>query len=225
MPDYRKILSIRPIAGEAYIFQENNNAIRWKFDAKNVYDTINALLRGSKPVYRRHLSTLIDHSWLALGVLLHNYVMRRNADGLEYSSLKAVHHLLNTYAEKKTSKIFDHTVGLSAELFAYYAAFESKEADDLADLIVDGGQFTIGKLLIEALIAPREKSPSPHHRDCLYTKLYEAIGRKGDVAEWLKANIAQKHMPAALAATQWTEFLSIMNKRGRGMALEDSLGL
>lgn len=136
-----------------------------------------------------------------------------------------MHELLLTYSESKASKIFDQTAGLAAELFGYYAAFESKEADALADLIVAGGDAPNGKLLIEALLAPAQKTRIANHRACLYTKLYEAIGRKGDVAEWLTANVAQKHMPAAFSATGWSEFMPIMNNKSRGKSLEDSLGL
>ena len=213
------------MADRPFTFIDDNVNLFWRFEADAIHKAMICFLDRSKSIYRRQFTTLREHSSAAFGVLFHNYLMKIDPAGLEYPRLKTLHELILTYSENAASKLFDQTAGLAAELFGYYVAFDSKEADAMADLIVDGGQTENGNLMIQALIAPRQKALSVNHRTCLYAKLYEAIGRKGDVAEWLTANVTQKHMPAAFSATGWSEFMPIMNNKSRGKSLEDSLGL
>jgi hypothetical protein len=225
MADYKAFLTVRPIGDTPFTFVDEYVNLYWRFQADGIHKAIMDFLHRTKPIYRRQFASLQDRSSLAFGVLFHNYLVKMDPSGSEYPKLQTMHELLLTYSENVASKIFNQTAGLAAELFGYYAAFDSKEADDLADVIVGAGDTPNGKLLIQALIAPNQNAPSANHRACLYTKLYEAIGRKGDVAEWLTANVPQRHMRAAVSATGWAELLPIMNNKAKGNALEDSLGL
>lgn len=225
MADYKSFLAVRAIGDKAFTFVDENVNLDWRFQADGIHKAIMDFLHRTKPIYRRQFASLQDRSSLAIGVLFHNYLVKMDPSGSEYPKLQTMHELLLTYSENVTSKIFNQTAGLASELFGYYAAFDNKEADDLADLIVGGGDTPNGKMLIQALLAPTQTPPLASHRACLYTKLYQAIDRKGDVAEWLTANVSQRHMRAAVAATGWAELLPIMNNKAKGKALEDSLGL
>jgi hypothetical protein len=225
MRSFKDKLTFLSPDGSEFQFMDKGAAIWWRFDAENLHGAMFSFLHNSKSLYRAKFATLRESSSVTLGVFLHQYLQRSDPESKEYSKPQTMHELLMTFSEKKAAKIHRKTTTLAEELFAYYAVFGNKEADALADLIIQGCNTSNGKSLILSLLVPTELPAYRHPNACLYMKLYEAISRQGDVAEWLKTNVTQKHMPAAIEATGWTEFLSVMNNRNRGKTLEDSLGL
>lgn len=178
-----------------------------------------------QPLYRPSFARIRPVSAIrSAGVILHKYLNVSDPALSETECVDSVLELLSFLLFRCNPNTAKYGFLMAGEYFDYLKHRGGPGVDYAADKIIEKFETSSRGKILKKLLEPKV-SLSSYGDFCLYGKIFEAIERRGEPAQWFQANMSQAAILKAYQSAGYPVLKSVMTRQTRGHALEADLGL